>query len=478
MMPSIKARIDSYFGVRASGSSLRTEALAGTTTFLTMAYIIFVQPTVLSGRMFGQDTGMDFGAVTVATCLAAMLATLLMGFYARYPVALAPGMGANFFFVLTVIPAAAATAPGQGWQIGLGVIFISGLLFLLITLTGLREAVMNAISPDLKNGIAVGIGLFIAFVGLQNTRLIVSSPGTSVSLNTNFASPDIIVFFVGLIVTSALHVRRVPGSILLGIIFSTLLSVLARYVIPHLPEAISTSPVVLQSMLMTDFRPVTKLVSHPPSLAPTFMAMDLTGAFALSMIPYIVIFLFIDLFDTMGTLVAISHRAGLVDSQGSLPRANQAFLADAAGTVVGAGLGTSTVTSFIESAAGVEQGGRTGLTAIVTGLFFLLALFFTPAVNMVGSYTPITAPALVIVGAMMLQNIAHIDLANYAESIPAFIIMLGIPLSYSIADGIALGLISYPAIKLLSGRGREVSWIMYVLGVLMLFYFPLLRAGL
>ncbi|MCB1320877.1 MAG: NCS2 family permease, partial [Leptospiraceae bacterium] len=286
---SLYTRLDGYFHFTREGSSLRTEALAGITTFLTMAYIIFVQPTVLSGAMFGQDTGMDFGAIMTATCIAAAIATLMMGVYARFPVALAPGMGANFFLVLTVIPAAAAAGYGQGWEVGLGIIFVSGALFLVITVAGIREKIMHAFSPDLKNGIAVGIGLFIAFVGLQNTNLIVKHPGTTVSLNPHFASPDLLIFFAGLIVTAALHVRRVRGSILIGILFSTMLAVILQLVLPLLPDAIAKDPLITESMLMTRFQLADGVISAPPSIWPTLGKMDVIGALSTSMLPFIII---------------------------------------------------------------------------------------------------------------------------------------------------------------------------------------------
>ncbi len=438
-----------------------------------MSYIIFVNPAVISGEMFGAPNGLDIGAATTATCLAAAFATIVMALAARYPVALAPGMGANFFFVFGVVPAAAAAGFGAGWQTALGVVFVAGVLFLLISLSGLRELLMNAVSPSLKNGIAVGIGLFIAFVGLRNTGLILNNEATAVELNTAFASPDLIVFFFGLIVTTALFVRRLPGAILWGILASTLFALALRYGLALFPTA-AESQIVAESMLMTRFQPAVGVFSLPPDIRPTLFAMDLAGAVSLAMIPLVIIFLFIDLFDTMGTLVAVGEQGGFMRNN-KLPRANRAFLADATGTVAGAALGTSTVTSYIESASGIAQGARTGLASLVTAALFLLALFFSPIVGMVGSYAPVTAPALLLVGAMMLQNVRSIALDDFSESVPAFVIILGIPLSYSIADGIALGFIAYPVIKLLSGRWREVSPILYGLGLLLILYFLFLR---
>ncbi len=476
------------FRLAENGTTVRTEILAGVTTFLTMAYIVFLQPAVLSGALFGFETGMDFGAVTVATCLSAALATIIMGLYARYPIAQAPGMGENFFFVFSVLPAAAAlpavvSGDVQSWQVGLGVVFVSGAIFLVLSLLRVREVIVNALSPSLKNGIAVGIGLFIAFIGLQNAQIIIKDPGTAVKLNSHFISPDHFIFFVGLIVMSALHVRRVRGSILIGIAATTVLSIVLHLVFTKGHVAITELAAIKESMLITRFKMPESLlasssyVSAPPSLKPTFFACfkGMALAFSRPMLPLIVIFLFMDMFDTVGTLIGVSEQAGFIKDN-KLPRARQALLSDAVGTVAGACLGTSTVTSFIESTAGVEQGGRTGLTALTTAALFLVAIFISPIIEMVGSYPPITAPALILVGAMMIQNVRKIEWEDYSESIPAFLTLLGIPLTYSIADGLAFGFISYPLIKLLGGRGRQISWLMYFLGGVLLAYFLLIRA--
>jgi AGZA family xanthine/uracil permease-like MFS transporter len=488
--------LDRFFRLSENGTSARTEIIAGLTTFLTMAYIIFVQPAVLSGAMFGFRTGMDFGAVTTATCLASAIASAIMGLYGRYPIALAPGMGENFFFVFSVIPAAAAAGFADPWRTALGVVFLSGILFYVVYLLGIREKAFDSISPSMKNGIAVGIGLFIAFIGLQNTGLIVTAasiipadppilaPATLVKLNSHFASPDILVFFFGLVLTAVLHTRRVRGSILWGILGAATLSVAARLLLPRLAPGLWALPEVQASRLVTHLQmpeagvPAWQwFVSQPPSPAATAFKMDLAGALSLAMWPFILIFLFMDVFDTIGTLVGVSEQGGFIKDN-KLPRARQAMLADQAGTLVGACLGTSTVTSFIESAAGVEQGGRTGLTSLTTAILFLLALFFSPLIALVGSYPPITAPALVVVGAMMMQNVRKIDWGDYSEAIPAFLTILGIPLSYSIADGLAIGFISYPVVKFLAGRGREVRWLMYALAIVLALYFVLVRARL
>jgi AGZA family xanthine/uracil permease-like MFS transporter len=463
-----------FFQLTEHQSSIRIELLAGLTTFLTMAYIIFVQPAVLSGEMFGKPTGMDFGAVTTATCLSAALATAIMAFYARYPIAQAPGMGENFFFVFSAIPAAAAAGFGNPWQVALGTVFLSCLLFLFLSLVGLRELIFNAVSPSLKNGIASGIGLFIAFIGLQNASLILKDPGTAVKLNAHFTSPDLIVFFTGLLLTAVLHARKVRGSILWGILGATGLAAAWKIALAHAPEAVAGSPAVAESMLVKRFEFAKSIVAAPPSLAPTFLKMDLAHALSPKMLSFIFVFLFMLVFDAIGTLIGVCEQAGFMQDN-KLPRARQAMLSDAVGTVAGAALGTSTVTSFVESAAGVEQGGRTGLTGLVVAVLFLLALFFSPLIAMIGSYPPITAPALVIVGAMMMRNVTKVDWQDYSESVPAFLTLIGIPLSYSIADGLALGFISYPIIKFFSGRGREIGWLTYALAVILLAYFVFVR---
>jgi AGZA family xanthine/uracil permease-like MFS transporter len=461
--------LERFFQLKANGTSVRTEVLAGCTTFLTMAYIIVVQPQVLSGRMFGFETGMDFGAVMTATCLSAALATLIMALYARYPIAQAPGMGENFFFVLSVIPAAAAAGHAGAWQVALGVVFLSGLAFLLLTLTGFRAWLVDTISPSLKHGMAGGIGLFIAFIGLQNAGVIVTAasiadtsdgplliPGTLVRLNTHFASVDLIVFFFGLVLTSGLHTRRVRGSLVLGILSTTLFAAAVRLGLHLGPSSWADSGVFAGSALLSRFQVTWRVFDLPPSLGPTFLAMDIRGACSWAMLPFVVIFLFMDVFDTLGTLVGVSEQARLT-VDGRLVRTRQAMLSDAAGTVAGAVLGT---------------------TAVVTALLFLVALFLAPLVQMIGSYPPITAPALVLVGGMMVGNLRRIEWGDYSEAVPAFLMAMGIPLCYSISDGLTLGFVTYPFIKLVSGRGRQVSWAMYALALLLLAYFIGLRARL
>jgi AGZA family xanthine/uracil permease-like MFS transporter len=484
--------LDRFFRLSENGTTARTELLAGLTTFLTMAYIIVVQPAVLSGQACGIETGMDFKSVMTATCLAAALATLIMGLYARYPIAQAPGMGENFFFVVTLLPAAAAVitagvqagtidpATTSPWQIGLGVIFYSGMLFLLLSLLGVREALLDAVSPSMRDGIAAGIGLFIAFIGLENAGLVVAAPGTLVTMSRQFASPDLVVFFFGLLVTAVLYVLRVRGAIVWGMLAATGLALTLHHGLGVACPAIAQSPLVTHSKLETQFAPAEATLCREglvamPTLAPTLLKLDFVHSLSRPMIPFILIFLFMVLFDTLGTLIGVTEQAGLIRNN-KLPRAKQALVSDAIGTVAGAALGTSTVTSFIESAAGVQQGGRTGLTAVVVAALFLVAVFVSPLAALLGSYPPITAPALVVVGSLMMRSVAKIDWDNYAEALPSFLILVGIPLTFSIADGLALGFIAYPIVKLLAGQGRDVKWLMIVMAAVLIGYFVFVRA--
>lgn len=441
--------LERIFQLAENKTTFRTELLAGLITFLTMAYIIFVQPAVLSTDFAGQPTGLDYGAVLLATCLISALSTIFMGLYARYPIALAPGMGENFFFV-SVIMTLAASGFSNAWQVALGIVFISGVVFFILSILRVREAIINAVSPSMRNGIAVGIGLFIAFIGLKNGGIIVAKPGTFVGLNADLVSADAAVFLFGLVVAGGLHGRRVRGSILWGILAASLLALCLGKI---------------------EYRGIFGL---PEIHEPAAFRMDIVGALNWICLPYIIVFLFMDMFDTVGTLVGVAEQAGFMQNN-KLPRASRALLVDATGTVAGACLGTSTVTSYIESAAGVAYGGRTGLTSVTVGVLFLIALFFSPLIGMIGNYLPITACALVIVGAMMAKNARKIDWDDYSESIPAFLIAVGIPLTYSIADGLALGFVSYPIVKLVAGRGKKVNWMMYVLAVILLIYFIFVR---
>jgi AGZA family xanthine/uracil permease-like MFS transporter len=438
--------LSSYFKFQENKTSLRAEVTAGVTTFLTMAYIIFVQPAILS------QGGMDFGAVMVATCLSAALATFIMGILANYPIALAPGMGENFFFVFTVI-----IAMGVDWRTALGVIFISGVLFLLLTLVRVREKIIEIIPESLKHAIAVGIGFFIAFIGLVNAGLIIKPPAGLVQLGDVRSKPTILAL-LGLFIIATLMIKRVRGAILWGMLITTVAGLVVGGTVYH------------------------GILSTPPSITPTFLKLDILGALKWELVTIIIVFLFMDIFDTIGTLIAVSDEAGFLRG-GRLPRAGRALMSDAIGTVFGSLAGTSTVTSYIESCAGIEEGGRTGVTSITVGILFLVSLFFYPLAKMVGGgyetasgniLYPITAPALIVVGSIMTRNIVKVDFSDYTESIPAFLVMLGMPLTFSIADGLAFGFISYPILKILSGRAKEASWLTYVLGAVFLLRYALL----
>jgi adenine/guanine/hypoxanthine permease len=431
--------LERLFRVTASGSTVRTEILAGLTTFAAMAYIIFVQPAVLSAA------GMDLGAVLVATCVASGLATLLMAFFANYPIAVAPAMGHNFFFAYTVV--GGMKVP---WQIALGGVAVAGIIFILTAGVGLRERLITAIPDSLKRAIPVGIGLLIALVGLEWAGIIVGAPGTYVTLGNLQARPALVAL-AGIVVSAILIARRVRGALLGGILAAAAVGLAAGVV---------------------RFQGV---VSAPPSIAPTFMQLDVVGVFQPAMISVVFVFFFLALFDSIGTLVGVASQAGLM-KDGRLPRARGALLADATGTVLGAALGTSTVTAYIESAAGVSAGGRTGLANVVTAALFFLSLFFYPLVRMfgggvtVGAVTlyPVIAPALVLVGAMMLREVRHIAWDEPTESIPAFLTIIIMPLAVSITDGIAFGFIAYVILKVAAGRYREVNGLVSLFAALFL----------
>jgi AGZA family xanthine/uracil permease-like MFS transporter len=428
------------FKLEQLDTDVRTEVIGGVTTFMTMSYIVFVNPAVLSGA------GMDFGAVMTATCLSAAVATFAMALAANYPIALAPGMGENFFFLTVVV------GMGVAWEVALAAVFVSGVVFFLLTFLRIREMIIDAVPDSLKHGIAVGIGLLIAFLGLTGAGIVEPSDLGGVLKLGDLSRAPTLVASAGLVLTVVLMVRRVGGAILLGILFTTALAWALNLIEWH------------------------GLVSTPPSLAPTFMKMDLRGLLDAAMIPVVVIFLFMAVFDAIGTLIGVSDQAGLL-KDGKLPRATPALLADSSGTVVGAVLGTSTVTAYIESATGVQAGARTGLANMVTGALFLVVLFLSPVVRMVGggvtlddgtTLAPMTAPALIVVGSLMARNIKRIDWSDLTEAFPAFLVVVGIPFCNSIADGIAFGFIVYPVVKLLTGRAREVSILVYALGALFL----------
>jgi adenine/guanine/hypoxanthine permease len=430
------AFLERYFQLRANGTTVRTEVIAGLTTFLAMAYIIFVNPNILSA------TGMDEGAIFVATCLAAAIGTLIMGLYARYPIAQAPGMGLNAFFAFTVV-----LGMGIPWETALAGTFMSGLLFLILTLTGVREAVIKAIPLQLKLAVGAGIGLFIAFIGLKAAGIVVPDEATTVALGDLGASTTLLAIF-GILVTAALLMRGLRGAIFYGIVLTALAG-------------------VLTGVIETPGR----VVGAVPSLAPTFgeAFTNLPELLTVQMAVVVFTMLFVDFFDTAGTLIAVSNQAGLLDDEGNLPRANKALVSDAVATMSGAALGTSTTTSYIESSAGVGAGGRTGLTSVTTAGFFLLALLFSPLLTVVTG--EVTAAALIIVGVMMAKGLGDIEWARMEYAIPAFVTIVAMPLTYSIATGIALGLLLFPLMMIFKGRARDVHPVMYVLLVTFLAYF-------
>ncbi len=438
--------LERQFQLASHGTNLRTEVLAGVTTFLTMAYIVFVQPAVLGAA------GMDFGAVMVATCVATAFATLLMGLLANYPIAVAPAMGHNFFFAYTVV-----LAMKVPWQTALGAVAIAGVAFVLTAGIGLRERIMTAIPMSLKHAMAAGIGLLIATVGLEWGGVIVSAPGTLVTLG-DLHSPPVLLALGGVLVTAVLVTRNVPGAFLWGILLTTFAAVplgIARY---------------------------QGVFGVPPSLAPTFLRLDVAGVFAPGMLSIVLIFFFLALFDSIGTLVGIGAQAGLL-RDGTLPRARQALLADAVGTIAGALLGTSTVTAYIESSAGVAAGGRTGLSAVVTALLFLVSLFAYPLVRMIGggyvagpsTLYPIIAAPLILVGTMMMRGLREIAWDEPSEAIPAFLTVVMMPLAFSITEGVAFGVIAHVALKLAAGRGRQVPGLLALFAVLFVLRYAFLR---
>nr|VFK81026.1 MAG: putative MFS transporter, AGZA family, xanthine/uracil permease [Candidatus Kentron sp. SD] len=408
----------------------RTEVIAGITTFMTMAYILAVNPDILSA------TGMDRNALFTATALSAAIGTMAMAFIARLPFALAPGMGLNAFFAFTVV-----LGMGHSWQFALTAIFLEGLLFLLLTAFHIRELIVNAIPLPIKHAISSGIGLFIAFIGLQNAGIIVNNDAVLVGLGP-ISAPSALIALFGIIIIGVLLAFRVKGALLIGILAATIAGIPAG--ITQLPAG---GP-----------------VSAPPSLAPLFWQFDFSHVFTMDMLIVLLTFLFVDLFDTAGTLVGVSAKAGMLDKNGRVPRARGALFADAIGTTFGAILGSSTVTTYVESASGVAEGGRTGLTALTVAFLFLIALFFAPLFTMIPGAA--TAPALVLVGLFMLSPIKDIDLQDFTESIPVFLTLLIIPLTYSIAEGIVFGILSFVLLKLLSGKGREISVVMYILAVI------------
>lgn len=430
--------LERLFKLSENRTTTRTEVLAGITTFITLAYIIFVNPSIL------KDAGMNRDAAFVATAVASAFATLLMGFYANYPIAVAPGMGLNAYFTYTVV-----LKLGLTWQAALGAVFISGVIFILLTVSRIRQIIIDGVPQVLRVAIGVGIGLFIAFIGLKNSGMVVANPATFVTLG-NMKSPGVLVTVFGLLFTGLLLARNVKGSLLIGMLSSTILAMFLG--VTKVPAGLGD------------------IVSFKvPSLAPSFMQLDIRGALDYGLIAIIFAFTFVDLFDNIGTLIGVSRKGGLLDESGQLPRINKALIADSFGTVAGSLVGTSTVTSYIESAAGIQEGGRTGLTAVVVGLLFLVSLFFAPLVGIVPAQA--TAPVLILVGVLMMGEVAHIKFEDFTEAFAAFLTIVMMPLTFSIAQGLAFGFMGYTLIKAITGRGREVSVVMYVLTALFIIHF-------
>tara|TARA_B110001454_G_scaffold33941_1_gene33343 strand:+ start:979 stop:2268 length:1290 start_codon:yes stop_codon:yes gene_type:complete len=422
--------LEKLFQLSRFGTDSKTEITAGITTFLTMAYIIFVNPEML------EKAGMDQGAVFVGTCVAAAIGCFIMGFWANLPVAMAPGMGLNAFFTYGVV-----LGMGHAWQTALGAVFLSGIIFFLLSIFKMREWIINAIPDTLKKAIAAGIGSFLALIALQNSGIIVDHPATLVSLGdlTSFG-PAMALF--GLILIIGLVQRNIPGGVMISILIITAIAVLTGNV------------------------EYSGIISAPPSIAPTFMQMDVAAAFDVALLSVIFAFLFVDLFDTSGTLIAVTQRAGLQTSQGKVPRLKQALIADSTATVTGAMLGTSSTTSYIESAAGVAAGGRTGMTAVVVGILFLLSIFFAPLAGMIPAYA--TAGAILYVSVLMMFTLKEVHWDDLTEATPVVVVLLLTPLTFSIAHGITLGFITYAAAKLVGGKANEVSMSVWIISALLL----------
>lgn len=437
--------LERLFGLKAQGTDVRTEVLAGVTTFMTMAYIVVVNPAILG------EAGMPVAAVAAATCLAAGFGSILMGLIANYPLALAPGMGLNAYFTYTVVK-----GMGVPWEVALGCVFLSGVAFLVLTLVGVRQMIVAAIPKPLFSAVAAGVGLFIAFIGLKEAGIIVASPATTVALG-DLTTPTAAVAILGLVLIAVLQAWRVKGAILIGI----LLAAAAGWALGLAKIAPGTSSLA--------------------DLTATAFKMDVAGAFhlqggmALAMLEIVFVFLFVDLFDNVGTLVAVTKKAGLQAPDGSIPRLNRILLADSAATMVGAAAGTSTVVSYIESASGVTAGGRTGLTAVVVGLLFLVTLFFAPLVQAIPAAA--TAPALILVGALMVGSLVDVDWADPTVAIPAFLTLITIPLTFSIANGLAFGITSYAVLRLLTGKITKADWLLLVLAALFVIRFVYLAKG-
>ena len=422
---------EKIFRLKEKKTNVKTEIMAGITTFMTMSYILAVNPQILG------DAGMDKGAVFTATIIASIIAILIMALYANLPFALAPGMGLNAFFTYTVV-----MTMGKSWEFALAAVFIEGIIFVFLTFFNVREAIFNAIPRSLKTAVSVGIGLFIALIGLLNSTVIVKN---DVGLGLgNLVSKESFIFFIGLLIMAVLTARKTKGALLIGIIISTIIALFTG--VSKLPEG--------------------GIIQLPPSLSPIAFKLDFSSMFSLEMFSVVFAFLFVDLFDTIGTLTGVATKAKMLDENGQLPNAGRALFADSIGTTLGALLGTSTVTTFVESATGVAEGGRTGLTALSAGFCFFLSIFFYPLITIIPAQA--TAAALVMVGLFMIDSIVDINFGDFTESFPAFMTIIMMPFAYSIAEGIAFGMISYASVKLLTGKGKEVSPLVYVLALVFL----------
>ena len=448
--------LDKIFHLKENHTDVKTEVMAGITTFMTMAYILAVNPNILSA------SGMDRGSVFTATALSAFIATCLMALLSNYPFVLAPGMGLNAYFTYTVV-----LGMGYTWQQALAAVFAEGIIFILLSLTNVREAIFNSIPMNLKHAVSVGIGLFIAFIGLQNAKIVVGNDSTLVSIFSfkssvaegTFSSQGITVLLalIGVLVTAILLAKNVKGGILWGILITWVLGIICQLTHLYVPNAD-----LGYYSLLPDFSNGISV----PSMAPTFMKMDFSIVFSLDFVVIMFAFLFVDMFDTLGTLIGVASKADMLDKDGKLPKIKGALLSDAVGTTVGAVCGTSTVTTFVESASGVAEGGRTGLTSIVAGILFALSLLLSPIFLAIPSFA--TAPALIVVGYLMLTSVTKIDFSDMTEAIPCFIAIIAMPFMYSISEGISMGVISYVVINLITGKAKEkkISLLMYILAVL------------
>ena len=434
--------IEKCFKLKENKTTFKTELMAGLTTFMTMAYILVVNPSILS------TTGMDAGALLTATCIASALGTFFMAFFANYPFVLAPGMGLNAYFAFTI-----CAQKGYSWHVALAAVFIEGIIFIILSAINVREAIFNAIPANMKKAVSVGIGMYIAFIGLQNAGVVINNASTCVSLGDVKTGP-VALALIGTIITLVLVIRKVKGALLVGILITWILGIICQlagvYVVDVEAGVYSLIP--------------TGLISAPPSIAPIAGKLSFSGISIFDFIVVIFAFLFVDLFDTLGTLIGVSTKAGFLDKEGKLPRIKGALFADALATTVGAVLGTSTVTTFVESASGVSDGGRSGLTAFTAGILFLVALLFSPILTTIPSFA--TTPALVVVGLMMVENVRDIDFSDYTEGFPAFMTILMMVVCYSISEGLVFGVISYVLLKLFGGKKNELNPVIVIIAIL------------